>query len=102
METEQKMVKAIENEGLSVDRFHQILEQQRNPGSATETSQEELKSFNNAAQAIIRENKKVEQKMAASIEEEGIDVETYNQIMVAYQQNTGIQRRVDQLIGVKD
>lgn len=103
METEQKMVEAIENEGLTVDRFHQILDQQRNPDtSATETSQNELKSFNNAAQAIILENKKVEEKMAASIEEEGIDVETYNQIMVAYQQNTGIQRRVDQMIKEED
>jgi hypothetical protein len=103
METEQKMVQAIENEGLTVDRFHQILEQQRNPDtSATETSANELKSFNNAAQAIIRENKKVEEKMAASIEEEGIDVATFNQIMVAYQQNTGIQRRVDQMINEEE
>lgn len=99
METEQKMVQAIENEGLTVDRFHQILEHQRNPdSSATETSPNELKSFNNAAQVIIQENKKVEEQMNASIEEEGIDVQTYNQIMVAYQQNAGIQRRVDQMI----
>jgi hypothetical protein len=36
--------------------------------------------------------------MAASIEEEGIDIETYNQIMVAYQQNPGIQKKVDALL----
>jgi hypothetical protein len=98
METEQKMVKAIENEGLTVDRFHQILEQRRNATSGTETSTEELKSFNNAAQAIIQENVKVEQRMTASIEEEGMDIETYNQIMVAYQQNQGIQKKVDTLL----
>jgi hypothetical protein len=98
MATEQKMIKAIENEGLTVDRFHQILEQQRNATSATETSPQELTSFNNAAQAIIEENRKVEQDMAASIEEEGIDIETYNQIMVAYQQNPGIQKKVDALL----
>ena len=98
METEQKMIKAIENEGLTVDRFHQILEQQRNATSGTETSAAELKSFNNAAQAIIQENRKVEQQMTASIEDEGIDIETYNQIMVAYQQNPGIQRKVDNLL----
>jgi hypothetical protein len=98
METEQKMIKAIENEGLTVDRFHQILEQQRNATSATETSARELTSFNNAAQAIIEENRKVEQQMATSIEEEGIDIETYNQIMVAYQQNPGIQKKVDAIL----
>lgn len=98
METEQKMIRSIEDEGLTVERFHQILEQQRNPQNRTETSPEELKSFNNAAQNIIAENKKVEQQMAASIEEEGIDVETYNQIMVAYQQNQEIQRKIDKYI----
>lgn len=102
METEQKMMQAIENEGLTVDRFHEILQEQRNPTNSTQTSQEELKSFNNAAKAIIQENKKVEQQMEASIEEEGIDIETYNQIMVAYQQNEGVQRRVDRLIGEED
>lgn len=102
METEQKMVQAIEKEGLTVDRFHQILEEQRNPQGGTQTSVEELKSFNNAAQTIIQENKKIEQQMAASIEEEGINIERYNQIMVAYQQSPAIQSRVDKFVDKED
>lgn len=98
MEAEQNMVKAIEEEGLTVDRFHQILEEQRDPQRGTETSAEELKSFNNAAKVILEENAKVEEHMTTSIEEQGIDIETYKQIMLAYQQSPAIQSRVNGMV----
>ena len=98
MEAEQSMIEAIENEGLTVDRFHQILEQQRDPQRGTETSEEELKSFNNAAQVILQENAKVEAEMTTTIEEQGIDIETYKQIMLAYQQSPAVQSRVNGLV----
>lgn len=98
MEAEQNMIKAIEAEGLTVDRFHEILEEQRDPQRGTETSANELKSFNNAAKVILEENAKVEKEMTTSIEEEGIDIETYKQIMLAYQQNPAIQSRVNGMV----
>lgn len=98
MEAEQHMIKAIEDEGLTVDRFHQILEEQRDPQRGTETSSDELKSFNNAAKVILEENAKVEEQMTTSIEEQGIDIETYKQIMLAYQQNPAIQSRVNGMV----
>lgn len=98
MEGEQKMIKAIEDEGLSVERFHEILEQQRDPQTSTETSPAELKSFNSAAQVILQENKKLEEKMTSSIEEAGINIETYQQIMLAYQQSPAIQDRVNRMV----
>ena len=97
-ETEQKMTKVIEDEGLTVERFNQILEQQRDPSRASETSADELQSFNNAAQVILEENTRIEKEMTSSIEEEGIDIETYKQIMVAYQQNPDVQSRVNKLV----
>lgn len=98
MEAEQKMIKAIEDQGLSVERFNQILEQQRDPSRSTETSADELESFNNAAQEILEENARIEQEMTSSIEEEGIDIETYKQIMLAYQQSPKVQDRVNSMI----
>jgi len=98
VEGEQKMIRAIEDEGLTVDRFHAILEQQRDPQMSTETTQEELKSFNDAAQVILQENEKLEKQMTTSIEEAGIDIETYKRIMLAYQQNPAIQNRVNKMV----
>jgi hypothetical protein len=99
IEAEQKMIKAIEDEGLSIERFNDILEQQRDPSRASgEPSAEELQSFNKAAQVILDENAKIEKQMTTSIEEEGIDIETYKQIMLAYQQNPDIQNRVNKMV----
>jgi hypothetical protein len=100
MKGEQNMIKAIEDEGLTVDRFHELLEKQRDPQRGTETSisAAELKSFNNAAQMILDENERLEKEMATSIEEEGIDVETYEEIMLAYQHNAAVQNRVNKMV----
>jgi hypothetical protein len=99
IESEQKMIKIIEDEGLTVDRFNELLQLQRDPAkTAEEASPEELTSFNNAAQVIIDENVKIEKQMSASIEEEGIDIETYKEIMLAYQHNPKIQNRVNKLV----
>ena len=96
-EAEQKMIKAIEDEGLTLDRFNEILEQQRDPQRGGETSAEELRSFNKAAELILQENARVEKEMTTSIEQQGIDIDTYKQIMVAYQQNAAIQNRVNEM-----
>lgn len=97
VEGEQRMIKAIEGEGLTLDRFNEILEQQRDPQRGTETSPEELQSFNNAAQQILEENAKLEEQMASSIQEQGIDLDTYKQIMLAYQQSASVQERVHKM-----
>ena len=98
VEGEQKMIKAIQDEGLTVERFNQILEEQRDPQRGGETSSEELSSFNNAAQQILQENARLEQQMETSIKEEGIDVETYKQILLAYQQIPDIKDRVNRMV----
>jgi hypothetical protein len=97
-ESEQKMVNAIEGEGLTVERFHEILQSQRDPGSATAASAEELSSFNNAAQVIIEESRKAEGKMETSIKDAGIDIETYKEIMLAYEQSPDVQSKINKLV----
>lgn len=96
-ETEQKMTKVIEDEGLTVERFNEILELQRDPKKRAEASPEDMNSFNNAAQVIIEENRKAEQEMAVSIESEGINLDTYKEIMVAFQQSPEVQNRIREL-----
>ena len=98
MEGEQKMIKAIQDEGLTLDRFNQILEEQRDTSKEAHISAEELQSFNNAAQVILEENAQIEQQAAKTIQQEGIEIETYKQIMNAYQQNPGIQNRINEMV----
>lgn len=102
IENEAKIIKVIDDEGLSIDRFNEILQAQQDPQKKTETSPEDLSSFNNAAQIIIEENQKAEKRMTSSIEEEGIDIDTYQQIMLAYQQSPAVQSKVNELMNKED
>lgn len=96
-ESEQKMLQAIETEGMSLERFTEILESQRNPERETNASEAELASFNKAAQFIINESQKTQMQLVATLEEEGIDVNTYHDILYAYQQSPNVQDRIHRI-----
>jgi len=98
LEGEKNMLKAIEDEGLTLERFNAILEEQRDPLRGTETDEKELESFNNAAQAILEENARLERKMTTMIEEEGLDVKTYQEIMLSYQHNPEVKTRINRMV----
>lgn len=97
-ETQEKTAKAIEKEGLTVERFNEILEARQDPAKSAETSREELNSFNNAAQVVVAENQKAEEQMLIAIEKEGMNIHTYREIMVAYEQSPRVKRRIDALM----
>lgn len=96
-ESEQKIVKAIEDEGLSVERFTEILEAQQNPGKDVNASAEELQSFNKAAQVIITEGQKAQMQLLETLQQEGIDVDTYHDILYAYQQSPNVQDKIHKI-----
>jgi hypothetical protein len=98
-ESEQKMIKVIEDKGLTIDRFNELLESQRDPQKKTEATPQELNSFSNAAEEIMAENRKLEQEMTTSIEQEGIDIDTYKAIMIAYQQSPAVQGKINKIVG---
>lgn len=102
LEGEKKMLAAIEAEGLTLERFNEILEEQRDPLRGTETSEEDLKSFNDAAEAILDENERLEREMSTMIEEEGLDVETYQEIMLSYQHNPDVKSRVNRMVSERN
>lgn len=97
-EGETKMMQAIDESDLTVDRFNEILAAQQDPQRNNDATAEEMSSFNNVAQEIIKERQEMEVKMTQTIEEEGIDLDTYNMIMYAYQQSPEVQKRVNDLL----
>ena len=95
---DKKVVNAIEKEGLSVERFNEILEAQKNPEKKTDASAEELTSFNTAAQIIMSEDQMIEKKKAKAVEQTGIDMDTYKEIMFSYRQSPKIQEKIGDLL----
>lgn len=97
-ESQEKIKEAIEEEGLTIEKFNEIVESQRNPNIEVNATQQELVSFNNAAQVIIKENQETQTEIISSIEDEGIDITTYQEIMIAYQQVPKVKEKVNKLL----
>jgi membrane-associated HD superfamily phosphohydrolase len=95
-EIEQEMIQAIEDSNLTVERFNEIMmaqQNQQNPeGAATE---EELEAFSEAAQKIIEIQSEMQEEIFNVLNEEGLDVNTYQEIIMAYQQDPELQRKID-------
>lgn len=97
MEAQGEMMKIVEDEGLSVEKFNAIAQAQQVPdSSATQSDPKEVEAFQKAAEKITGMQQTVEGKMVEAVEAEGLEVETYMQIAQAYQQSPKVKGELDE------
>lgn len=102
MDAQGEMMKVIEKEGISVEKFNEIASAQQNPDStAAKPDPKEVESFQKAAEKITGMQPAIEEKMVKAVEGEGLDVETYQQIAQAYQQSPKVKGELDELMKEK-
>jgi hypothetical protein len=99
--SEEKMVKVIQEEGLTIERFNQLATSQQNPDKKVKVEAKEMETFNIAAQKISGIGKEADTQMQQSIKQEGIDVETYQQIILAYQKSPKVKQELEALLPKK-
>ncbi|MEX2379404.1 MAG: DUF4168 domain-containing protein [Vicingaceae bacterium] len=68
-----------------VNQVPQQMQQQQQQQTTPDISDEELQKFVDAFQEVQAENQKIQQKMIAEIQEEGMDVQRFSQIQQAQQ-----------------
>lgn len=96
---EQEMISAIESTSLSVERFNEIMiAQQNQQDMEAAATEEELEAFSQAAQKIIEIQSEMQEEIFEVLNEEGIDVNTYQEIIVSYQQNPQLQQKIDTML----
>jgi hypothetical protein len=98
-DAEAEMVKAVEAEGLSIEQFNSIVDNQiDDTGALTNTSEAETTQFEAAVDAIIAIRQSAELDMESAIEKEGISVERFNQIIDQASQDDALKQQIsDQL-----
>ncbi len=99
---EQQMMEAIEKEDIPVDRFNEILMARQQPDQEVDATPEELAAFSKAAEKVMEVQKDLEAKAIKTIEDQGMKMEKYQQIMMAYQQSPEVQQQVQKLMGNAD
>jgi len=95
-DSEGKMVKAIQDEGLEPDRFVEINTLRQSPAADTENtvSEKELDNYNKAMKEVQSIQQGVQTEQVKAIEDEGLDVNRYVQIAKAVQQDPGLMKKV--------
>ena len=98
---QEHILKSIESSGLTVERFREIAQSQQK-GSATPLPEKDSSAFNKAAQAIMQEKGKTDSQMIAVIKKEGMDLNTFQAIAMAYRQSPEVQKKINKLLGIHD
>lgn len=93
------MVEAIEEQGLSLERFNELAKAHRSKKlNDVAEGPEEIGSFSEAAQVIAKMQPEVKTKVSEAVEAEGLTMEQYNSIMKAYQSNPAVQEQIRKIL----
>lgn len=98
MESQEEMMEIVENEGISVEMYNQISQAQQMGQTEEEigASAEDMENYNNALEKIMEVEERLEPQMVAAIEESGMDMQRYQEINMAVQQDPALQQRIQQ------
>jgi hypothetical protein len=99
-ETQVELLQVVEGQGLTPERFNEIAEAQQSPegATATEISESELQSFEQAANEITAIRQQTQTRFQEAVQAEGLNVEQFNQILAAVQQDPELQQEVEQIL----
>ncbi len=94
-----QMIASIQEEEMTVQRFNEImLQTQEIALEEIGLSEEELEQYLKVAGEIEKIQIELEAILIESIEEEGLSIEKYEEIMMEYQQNPELQERIQELV----
>lgn len=100
MEAQQKMMAAVQDEGLEVERFSEIMSAQQMPEgeSDAEVSPAELDKYEKAQGAIDKIQDDTQEEMERIIGDNGMTLDRYEEIMMVVQQDQDLMQRVQSMM----
>lgn len=97
-QSQQKMVKVIQDAGLNVQKYTAIQKAERNPQQEPNASKEELESYNAAKGQVMQMQKAVQTKMEKKIKESGLTVNRYKTISKKVQEDAKLREKVQKMM----
>lgn len=100
VESQEEMVAVVDNEGIGVETYNEIMQAQQT-GQAVEeldVSEKDVAKFERAQEQIQEIEEEMMGKLAQAIEEKGMEMERFQEINMAIQQDPELQQRVQQKV----
>lgn len=99
MGAQQSMAQAVKDEGLTVEKFNTMAQaQQGSEGGIATESAEDQEMFNKASEKIMKIQEEIGGEIQEAIEKEGIDIQTFEQIIYAYQNSEKVKGALDEVL----
>ena len=98
LESRDEISAAIDEEGLSKNRFREILQAQRNPEVEPDASQEELQKFESATEQLAQIQQDTQSQMREAVTNQGLEVDRFQQILSIVREDRQLQKQVQQMI----
>ena len=92
------MVSTVENEGVEVERFNEIVQSQQDPNQDADASEEEMEIFNTVIRELQIIQNAAQQEMQRAVIDEGLTVERYQELMSQVQTDANLQQRLQELM----
>jgi len=103
-ETQEKIKTAVEGEDLSFERFQQMMMAMQNPQMAQQVdiTDEEKSKIQTLQPTLMQIQTEARQQMSAKIEENGLTMQRYQQIIMGAQQDPELMSRVEDELGLPE
>jgi hypothetical protein len=96
--SQQKMIKAVQDEDLTVERFNLINQAEQNPNKKVEATDDELKKYKLAMQSVEAIQTEVQKQLETKIQDAGLTLERFQKISALLQNNKELQQRLTSLM----
>ncbi len=99
-ESQQEMIAIVDEEGIEVSTYNEIMQAQQMGQSVEELeiSAEDVEKFESAHEQIQEIEERMERQLAQAVENEGMEMERFQEINMAIQQDPELQQRAQQKI----
>lgn len=99
-EAQMEMIAIVEEEGLEVDTYNEILQgmQRGESPEELEVSASAIEKFEVVSEIIGEIEQEMEGELISAIENEGMDLQRYQEIFGAIQTNPDLQQKMQQMI----
>ncbi len=98
-EVQGKMMKAIQEEGLEIQRFQELARAQQTGDIKNASSDpEELSNFNKAGQRVMEMQKEIQTQVQEVIKNNELSLQKFQEISLAYNQSEKVKKKIDELM----
>ncbi len=99
-QAQMEMISIVEDEGLDVETYNNILQglQMGQSAEEMEVSESDLENYEKASALIGDIEMEMEEQLIAAIEDEGLELQRFQEIFMAVQSDAGLQQKMQQYI----